>query len=86
MSYPVGAIVKLSQAPYNEIQRLKGINAYAAVVPSISGKRWDRQLAEGLHETENLIAQYVPVWHLDCLPDEAAAQLCNKTCTATTLP
>ena len=86
VSYPVGAIVKLSQAPYNEIQRLKGINAYAAVVPSISGKRWDRQLAEGLHETENLIAQYVPVWHLDCLPDEAAAQLCNKTCTATTLP
>jgi hypothetical protein len=86
VSYPVGAIVKLSQAPYNEIQRLKGIKAYAAVVPSISGKRWDRQLAEGLHETENLIAQYVPVWHLDCLPDEAAAQLCNKTCTATTLP
>ena len=86
VSYPVGAIVKLSLAPYNKIQRLKGINAYAAVVPSISGKRWDRQLAEGLHETENLIAQYVPVWHLDCLPDEAAAQLCNKTCTATTLP
>ena len=86
VDYPVGAIVRLSQAPYNKIHRLKGIKAYAAVVPSISGKRWDRQLAEGLHETENLIAQYVPVWHLDCLPDEAAAQLCNKTCTATTLP
>ena len=82
VSYPVGAIVKLSQAPHNEIQRLKGIKAYAAVVPSISGKRWDKELAEGLHETENLIAQYVRVWHLDCLPDEAAAQLCCKTCTA----
>ena len=86
VSYPVGAIVKLSQAPFNKIEPLKGIKAYAAVVPSISGKRWDKELAEGLHETENLIAQYVPVWHLDCLPDEAAAQLCNKTCTATTLP
>ena len=84
VSYPVGAIVKLSQAPYNKIQRLKGINAYAAVVPSISGKRWDQQLAEGLHETENLIAQHAAVWHLDCLPDEAAAQLCCKTCTAMT--
>ena len=82
VNYPVGAIVKLSQAPHNEIQRLKGIKAYAAVVPSISGKRWDKELAEGLHETENLIAQYVRVWHLDCLPDEAAAQLCCKTCTA----
>lgn len=82
VSYPVGAIVKLSQAPYNKIQRLKGITAYAAVVPSISGKRWDQQLAEGLHETENLIAQHAAVWHLDCLPDEAAAQLCCKSCAA----
>ena len=79
VSYPIGAIVKLSQAPYNKIEPLKGIKAYAAVVPSISGKRWDKQLAEGLHETENLIAQHARVWHLDCLPDEAAAQLCCKT-------
>ena len=78
--YPVGAIVKLDQAPYNEIKRLKGVRAYAAVVPSISGKRWDKQLAEGLHETENQLAQIVPVWHLDCLPDEAAARLCCNTC------
>ena len=79
VSYPVGAIVKLSQAPFNKIERLKGIKAYAAVMPSISGKRWDQLLAEGLHETENLIAQHARVWHLDCLPDEAAAQLCCKT-------
>ena len=78
VSYPVGAIVKLSQAPHNEIQRLKGVKAYAVVVPSISGKRWDKQQAEGLHETENLIAQHAAVWHLDCLPDEAAAQLCRN--------
>ena len=85
VSYPVGAIVKLSQAPFNKIEPLKGIKAYAAVVPSISGKRWDKDLAEGLHETENLIAQHARVWHLDCLPDEAAAQLCCKTCAAPTV-
>ncbi len=78
VSYPVGAIVKLSQAPYNKIERLKGIKAYAAVIPSISGKRWDQQLAEGLHETENMIVQHARVWHLDCLPDADAAQLCCK--------
>lgn len=78
--YPVGGIVKLDQAPYNEIKRLKGVRAYASVVPSISGKRWDKQLAEGLHETENQLVQLVPVWHLDCLPDEAAARLCCNTC------
>lgn len=80
VSYPVGSIVKLDQAPYNVIKRLNGVKAYAVIVPSISGKRWDKKLAEGLHETENLLVQLVPVWHLDCLPDEAAARLSCNTC------
>ena len=76
---PLGGVVQLSQAPYNKIQRLKSLAAYAALVPSISGKRWDKILAEGLHETENLMAGEVDVWHLECLPDEAAARLCSQT-------
>ena len=79
LSYPLGGIVLLSQAPYNKIQRLKGIHAYVALVPSISGKRWDKRIADGLHKTENALAKTVPTWHLECLPDEAAAQLCCKT-------
>lgn len=77
VSYPLGAIVVLSQAPYNKIQRLSGIQAYASLVASISGKRWDAAIADGLHQTENQLASTVPVWHLECLPDAAAAQLCN---------
>lgn len=76
MRLPLGGFVQLAQAPYNAIRRLKGIAAYAALVPSISGKRWDRAIADGLHETENDLAANVPVWHLDCLPDEEAARLC----------
>jgi hypothetical protein len=34
-------------------------------------------VADGLHETENALAMNVPVWHLECLPDEAAAKLCS---------
>ena len=78
---PVGAIVLLSQAPYNRIERLEKLRAYAAVVPSISGKRWDSRIAEGLHETENWLAQHTPIFHLECLPDEAAARLCCETVT-----
>jgi len=78
VDYPVGGFVQLSQAPYNAIKRLKGISSYAALVPSISGKRWDRTMADGLHETENALASTVPVWHLECLPDEAAARLCHE--------
>lgn len=79
VSYPLGAIVLLSQAPQNVIRRLRPLEAYAALVASISGKRWDKRLAEGLHETENLLAKNAKIWHLDCLPDEEAAKLCNST-------
>ena len=79
ISAPLGGIVLLSQAPYNKITRLNGIGAYAAIVPSISGKRWDSRIADGLHETENTLAGNIPVWHLDCLPDADAARLCKDT-------
>ena len=79
--YPLGGIVLLSQAPYNKIERLNGIYAYAALMESISGKRWDERIADGLHQTENALASSIPVWHLECLPDEEAAKLCNETIT-----
>jgi len=79
VSCPVGGIVQLSQAPYNRIVPLKGISAYASLVPSISGKRWDERIADGLHQTEDALASGVPMWHLECLPDEDAARLCRNT-------
>jgi hypothetical protein len=79
VSGPLGGIVMLSQAPYNKIRRLGGIEAYVALMESISGKRWDKRIADGLHATENTLASTVPVWHLACLPDQAAAELCNNT-------
>ena len=81
MSLPLGGFVQLAQAPYNAIRRLKGLAAYAVLVPSISGKRWDRAIADGLHATEDALASTIPVWHLDCLPDAAAALLCHETIT-----
>lgn len=79
VSLPLGGIVLLSQAPCNKIERLSNLDAYAALVPSISGKRWDRQIADGLHLSENHLVSHTPFWHLACLPDEAAARLCSKT-------
>jgi hypothetical protein len=78
VSFPLGGIVLLSQAPHNKIRRLGGIEAYTALVASISGQRWVSRIADGLHQTENTLATTVPVWHLECLPDEAAARLCCK--------
>ncbi len=77
VSYPLGGIVLLSQAPHNKIRRMGGIHAYAALVSSISGKRWDAGIADGLHWTENKLASDVAVWRLECLPDEEAARVCQ---------
>ena len=77
--YPLGAIVALSQAKCNKINVLSGIMAYAAVRPAISGKRWDSKIADALHTSENFLAQHAKTYHLDCLPDNAAAILCNQT-------
>lgn len=79
VSVPIGGIVRLSQAPYNEIRRLSGIEAYVDLAESVGGKVWDSRIAEGLHQTENKLASTVPMWHLECLPDEAAARLCHDT-------
>lgn len=82
VSYQLGGIVLLSQAPYNKITRLGGLQAYVALVPSISGKRWDARIADGLHQSENQLASNVPVWHLECLPNQEAATLCQTTITS----
>ena len=79
VDYPIGGIVKLKQAPHNEIRRLKPVEAYVAMAMSISGLRWKKQMGDGLHQTENLLTATVPVWHLSCLPDQNAAEICSKT-------
>ena len=79
--YPIGAVIDLRQAPANSIRRLRPIEAYATLLPSVSCKRWDRHMADAVHTTENELIRLVPFWHLDCLPDADAARLCCRTCS-----
>lgn len=78
-SAPVGAIVDLEQAPCNEIVRLSAPEAYAAILSSSSGMKCDSATADGLHNTLAALLTQVGCWHLRCLPDHAAAQLCHST-------
>ena len=76
---PVGAVVRLSQAPHNRIERLPLIQAYASLMASASSFRPFKELADGWHQTLEGLASAVPCYHLDCLPDQAAAELCYNT-------
>ena len=81
VSVPIGGIVMLSQAPYNKIRRLSGIEAYVDLAESVGGMPWNIRISENLHQTMNRLAQTIPMWHLECLPDEEAARLCHDTIT-----
>ena len=81
VNVPIGGIVMLSQAPYNKIRRLSGIEAYVDLAESVGSMPWNIRISEGLHQTENKLASTVPMWRLECLPDEEAARLCHETIT-----
>ncbi len=76
---PIGAIVQLSQAPHNSIRRLNPVQAYATLMGSASAFRPIKKLADGWHSTMEALASGTPFYHLECLPDEAAAQLSFST-------
>lgn len=78
---PAGAVVRLSQAPFNKITRLPLVQAYASLMASASAFRPIQELADGWHRTLEGLASTVPCYHLDCLPDQDAAELCYKTVT-----
>ena len=83
VSYPISGFVRLSPAPYNKIHRISGIKAYLNLYCSDLGRIGDSSIAknidECLHQTEDKLAQTIPMWHLECLPDEEAARLCHDT-------
>ena len=76
---PVGAVVRLRQAPENRISRLPAVAAYASVMASCSGFRPIRAIADAQHETLSTVVASVPCSQLDCLPDADAARLCQET-------
>ena len=85
VSYPIGGIVSLSQASCNKIHRISGIETYLTLycrdIFSFLGYSIPEDIAEGMHQTKDKLAQTIPMWHLECLPDEAAARLCYETIT-----
>ena len=77
--YPVKAIVRLSQAPYNAMRPLSSLRAMGALMPSLSPAfMFDHYLENKVMETAGAILSHTKFYHLECLPDRDAALLsCN---------
>ena len=72
----VGGIIKLSQAPVNELQQLTLPQAYAYMLSSASGLKIDPLMSDQLYETIKYIITHVKCYLLNCLPNTDAAEVC----------
>lgn len=73
---PLGGVTRLSQAPYNKMRRLSKLEAMGALLPSCPPNfAYDDGLTDMICEIIGAVIKSTPVFHLECLPDEAAAQL-----------
>ena len=78
--YPLRAVVRLSQAPYNKIRPLHKLQAVGALLPSLPPAFvYDITLEDALLGVLSKVVEEVPIYHLECLPDAAAAQLSFNT-------
>lgn len=82
ISAPLGGIIRISRALYNKANRLMPIQAYASLMTSCSGMTWDKELADGKHDTLQAIVSRTPCWVMECLPDEDAAKVCMEAVTS----
>lgn len=75
-SLPIRAIVMLSQAPENQVQRLTQGNAFSQVYSQITVNRWARRsVVQAMDLIEDLTRQ-VPLFHLACnISEDAVACL-----------
>ena len=75
-SAPVGGIIKLSQAPENQISSITLPQAYAYMLSSASGLKMEQSMADHLFETIKHVITHTLCYHLACLPNQEAARVC----------
>lgn len=79
LTFPIGGMVRLSQAPENRFLPLEGADAFIAVYPGCSVISQDDRLCNMLYDTLATLAETVPTGALRCRPDREAALLCHDS-------
>lgn len=73
---PVGAFVRIQQRPENHIERLRPVQAYAELLPSMSSMKWDHRVYSGVCDSIVELISRVGIYELGCLPNGDAAHVC----------
>ena len=78
--YELKACVRLSQAPFNRMQKLSVLQSYGAIHPSCPPEfAYDAKLYDYVSNFIDQLLSNVPFYHLACLPNEEAALLSCRT-------
>lgn len=79
LSAPLAAIVYLGQAPRTHIARLSGAAAFRRLWEGCAVNTWDRADVAQAMETVSRTLETVPLFHLNCTPDESAVIALEET-------
>lgn len=77
-SAPIAAIVYLRQAPQNRISRITSTEAMRLIYPELTIHRWDAGFVNKAVDLFLDLISQVPVYILECLPDEGAVQVLKE--------
>lgn len=76
---PLIGVVRLEQAPANEISSIRGLDAYASILAATNAIRYDKTVMDAVAKTSEQLATTARFYLLKCLPEASAAHLCADT-------
>lgn len=74
----LGAISRIERAGENAMLRQGPLDALASFLPSCSSMKWDKDIYGRLRQSVTAVIERVPIFTLQCLPDEESARVCHK--------
>lgn len=80
-SAQISAIVILRQANNNQIRSLSAIEAMRYLYPETTVHQWDAKFVEKVTDLLSQLISAVPVFLLECVPDESAVEILQEKLT-----
>ncbi len=74
----LGTIAKINRATENHVQKLHPIEAFAALLPSASSMKWDKEIFDNTCGIITRIIESTPIYTIHCLPNKEAAIICHQ--------
>ena len=74
----IKAIIVLRQGKENKIRRLKSIEAFKYLYSEMMVNTWNEEFINGISDMIMDLISKVPIYMMECLPDESAVNLLKK--------